>query len=282
MPIEQLADTALLTAYARAVESDRVDALFRDTHARQLAGARGAALADDCAALQTMVDSIACRTAVFDELIMQIIREERVDLVVSLAAGLDMRPWRLPVPRELRWIDIDRPSVLEHKRSHLLGCEAYCCYGQQPADITNAGELDRALAGIDSAQGALFVSEGLLVYMSDAEVATLAARLRDATSTAWWITDLAGPRALGMMTSAWGQVLQGASFQFAPSDSEAFFQRVGWEEAEFRSSHEEGRRLGRVTKRSWLGRAALALTTSRFREQVRRVSGVAVLHKRPR
>jgi O-methyltransferase involved in polyketide biosynthesis len=50
MPIATLSDTALLTAYARALESERPDALFRDPYSRQLAGDRGEALATESGA----------------------------------------------------------------------------------------------------------------------------------------------------------------------------------------------------------------------------------------
>ena len=69
MPIQDITDTALLTAFARAKESERSDALFKDPFAESMAGDRGATLAAESPNFQTMVASIGCRTHVFDELL---------------------------------------------------------------------------------------------------------------------------------------------------------------------------------------------------------------------
>jgi hypothetical protein len=47
----------------------RSDALFRDPHSRQLAGAFGAAVAENIGSVEMIANSIAVRTAVLDRLI---------------------------------------------------------------------------------------------------------------------------------------------------------------------------------------------------------------------
>ncbi len=46
MPIEHISDTARWVAVYRAMETARPDAIFRDPHARQLAGERGDHIVD--------------------------------------------------------------------------------------------------------------------------------------------------------------------------------------------------------------------------------------------
>jgi methyltransferase (TIGR00027 family) len=111
MQTESIADTAYWVAYYRAVESERPDALFHDPYARLLAGARGEQFA---ASMHNPFVSgiIAQRTVVFDELVLRAINQDTVDLVLNLAAGLDTRPYRLRLPAQLRWVEVDLPNTL--------------------------------------------------------------------------------------------------------------------------------------------------------------------------
>ena len=281
MPILDITDTALLTAFARATESESADALFRDPFAKVMAGDRGAALAAESANFQTMAASIACRTHVFDELLLQIIERNGVQLVLNLAAGLDARPFRMNLPRDLAWVDADLGSVLDYKSHCLANAEPVCRYEQVAVDLLEPQDVQAVLEHADRADAALVLTEGLLVYLNEPTVAFLAAALRSSRSVHWWITDLAGPRALAMMASSWGTLLQGAQFQFAPADAAEFFGRQGWCEREFRSSQEEARRLGRAPEQGLLGKLALRAAPSRVREELRRLSGIAVLARSP-
>jgi methyltransferase (TIGR00027 family) len=276
MPIQDITDTALLTAFARATESARADALFRDPFAKIMAGERGAALAAESDNFPTMAASIGCRTHVFDELLSHVIKRNGVQLVLNLAAGLDARPFRWQLPSDLTWIDADLESVLDYK-AHCLGdAQPVCGYEQVPVDLRRPDDVQAVLEHADRAQVALVLTEGLLVYLDEPTVASLAEGLRTTRSMRWWITDLAGPRALAMMASSWGKLLQGARFQFAPADAPGFFRRCGWQEAEFRSSQEEAQRLGRAPEQGFVSKMALRAAPASVKEEVRRLTGVAV------
>src|SRR5262245_33521019 len=105
--ITHVSDTARWVAVYRAMETERTDAIFRDPFARRLAGERGAAIAKAMDRRSRADWPMIVRTAVMDEVIMRAVREEGVLQVVNLAAGLDARPWRLDLPRELQWVDVD-------------------------------------------------------------------------------------------------------------------------------------------------------------------------------
>ena len=62
-----VSDTARWVAHLRALESERRDALFRDVHARRLAGERGRAIAE-ALPRGPLSWSLAVRTRVFDDL----------------------------------------------------------------------------------------------------------------------------------------------------------------------------------------------------------------------
>jgi methyltransferase (TIGR00027 family) len=279
MPIQHLADTALITAFARAVESQRPDALVKDPFAAAMAGDRGAVLGKESQGFRTIADSVACRTAVFDELLLSALRRINADMVLNLAAGLDARPFRLALPAALQWVDVDSDEILNYKSECLGSAEPNCQYEQIAADLSDVNDLQAVIEQVDRTSRAIVLSEGLLVYLSENQVAELARRLASATSMKCWITELAGPRALAMMASSWGEILQGAKFQFAPADPKAFFGRLGWTEVEFRSSQEEAQRLGRAPKGGFIAKAALLAAPVKVQEELRRLSGVAVLER---
>src|SRR5476649_959597 len=107
MPIENVSDTARWVAVYRAMETDRPDAIFRDPFARRLAGPEGEAIVKAIPNGLQIAPPLIVRTAVLDELILDRIKCHAVDLVLNLAAGLDARPWRLPLPPALHWVDVD-------------------------------------------------------------------------------------------------------------------------------------------------------------------------------
>jgi methyltransferase (TIGR00027 family) len=108
MRIRHVSDTALWVAIYRAQESEQADAQFHDPYARRMAGKRGEEIVRSLPHGQSMAWSMIVRTAVMDEVILRCIaRGART--VLNLGAGLDTRPFRLALPRALRWIDVDLP-----------------------------------------------------------------------------------------------------------------------------------------------------------------------------
>ena len=111
--IRDISDTARWVAVYRARETDRPDALFRDPFARRLAGQRG----EQIAAVMPFGDGKQAwpwvtRTYLFDQFITEQVAQG-VDTVINLAAGLDARPYRLPLPAALRWVEVDLPELLD-------------------------------------------------------------------------------------------------------------------------------------------------------------------------
>ncbi|HET7551105.1 MAG TPA: class I SAM-dependent methyltransferase [Gemmatimonadaceae bacterium] len=280
MAIEHISDTARWVAVYRAMESARPDAIFRDPFARRLAGERGEEIVERMPRGRAMAWPMIVRTAVFDEVILDAIEHDGVDTIVNLAAGLDARPWRLRLPRELRWVDVDLPAILEYKTSSLSGESTNCRYEAVAADLRDA-EARRALFERIGSEGerALVVTEGLLVYLTREQVGALATDLRAVPSFRRWLIDLASPRLLEIMRKWWGrQVEQGAApFQFAPEEGTRFFEPFGWREVTFRSTMEDAQRLHREMRMMWLWRFLGRFSSAKRREDFRRFSGTVLL-----
>jgi methyltransferase (TIGR00027 family) len=282
-PIRNVSDTALWVAVYRALESERPDALFHDPHARRLAGERGQAIVDALPFGRSMGWSIVVRTAVMDELILRCV-ERGARTVLNLGAGLDTRAFRLALSPTLRWLDVDLPDVVAHRRAHLGTAVAACRHVHVEADLRRADERRRVFADAALHGPVAVVTEGLLIYLAPEQVAELATQLRAEPAVRWWLADLITPVLQRTMGIVWSVQLDAAdaAFRFAPADAKAFFERRGWRETEFRSTWADSLRLGRAAPAaSWWnrwGRWSPRVARGAFE----RISGVALLEPGPR
>jgi methyltransferase (TIGR00027 family) len=280
--IENVSDTARWVAIYRAMETERPDAHFRDPWARRLGGERGEAIVRAMPQGTRMSWPMVVRTAVFDEIILESIRTRGVDLVLNLAAGLDTRAWRLDLPPALRWVDVDLPGITEYKRGVMAGETPRCRYEAVSADLADAVQREAALARVaEGSACALVLTEGLLVYLPEADVEALARALHRQPALRWWLTDLGSPALLKWMQKSWGkQVGAGnAPFLFAPGKGPGFFAPFGWREAEWRSTFEDAHRLKRTMRGMGLYRLLMRLMPARRREELRRFSMTLLLER---
>lgn len=281
-PIRDVSDTARWVAFCRAVESERPDALFRDPYARRLAGERGAAIVDAVPRARTTLWPMIVRTAVIDEIVVDAVSRRGVQTVVNFAAGLDTRPFRLPLPASLRWLHVDLPAQVGAVRGALDGEAPACALEWVAADLTVpaevAGVLDRVSA---SGRPALAIAEGLLVYLRPDRVEALARALASRDSVRWWLIDLASPRLLAMLRKRWQPLLEaaGAPMIFAPEEGTEFFAPLGWREADYRSVWAEAGRLRRAPRGASFWNFVARLMPARKRREIARTSGVVLLER---
>lgn len=282
MAIENISDTARWVAVYRAMESARPDAIFRDPFADRLAGERGRAILASMPRGEAMAWPMIVRTAVFDEVVLDAVRNQGADLVVNLAAGLDARPWRLDLPPSLHWVDVDLPGILNYKTEILQGEPAACRYEAVTADLRDVKGRRAIFSRLGAGSSrALVLSEGLLIYLPAEQVAALAADLHAQPSFREWMIDLGSPQLLKRMKRMWGKNLEGggAPFVFAPAEGTEFFRPYGWREERFLSLWEEAGRLQRTMKGAWFWNLAGRVLPRKTRENVRRFSGFVLLER---
>ena len=281
-PIQHVSDTARWVALYRAMESDRPDALFRDPYARKLAGEQGERIVGSMRKGRAWAWPMIVRTAVIDELILRTIAQEGVDTVLNLAAGLDTRPYRLPLPASLTWIEVDFPDVIAYKTGQLADARPACALQHVGVDLTDAVRRRALFDQIGAAaRRVLVVSEGLLIYLPPEQVAALGRDLASPASLRWWLIDLGSPRLLKMMEKTWGRAVAAgnAPFRFAPAEGTQFFEPLGWREAEFRSMWDESLRLKRSMPFARVWNLVGKLYPKSKREEFRRMSGIVLLER---
>jgi methyltransferase (TIGR00027 family) len=245
--IRNISDTARWVAVYRARETERPDAVFRDPLARRLAGERGEQIANSMPLGGNTSWPMVARTYLIDELISAEIARG-ADMVINLAAGLDTRPYRLPLPLSLQWIEVDLPEILSHKEEILRGEKPVCVLERirlNLADVAARREIFERLGR--RAKKALVITEGLITYLGAEEVAGLAQDLAARPSFESWILDLTSPALLRTLQKRQASNLkQAAPFKFAPEEGARFFVKYGWNAVEVRSLLKTAARIHRL------------------------------------
>lgn len=229
--VRSVSDTARWVAYFRAQETKRPDALFRDAYAERLAGEYGFHLANTLPDGNKHEWAWVARTYLFDQFFSRTI-QDGADLVVNLAAGLDARPYRMDVPASLQWIEVDLPDIVSYKNEILKDDKPRCHLERIALDLSDVAARRRLFTELNARGSKVAVaSEGLLIYFTAEEVASLAKDLADEKHFRNWIVDLASPGQLRLMQRTTGKQLSeaGAAFKFGPPEGAGFFAPYGWE-----------------------------------------------------
>ena len=280
--INNISDTALWVAHYRAMETERPNAHFRDPFAKLLAGKRGSEIVQRMPAARRNAWAIIVRTCIFDEVILRLIAENHVNSVLNLACGLDTRPYRLTLSPSFRWVEVDLEPILSYKEQMLNGHQPKCKLERIKMDLSDAKARQKLFERIGSSdKQVLVVTEGLLVYLTREQAASLAADLSVPPSFRWWLIDLISPRLLKMLQKSWNKDLSaaGAPLQFAPEESTEFFRPFGWKESEFHSTWEEARRLNRRVSGAWIFDALSLLASKKQQEANKRMGGNVLLER---
>lgn len=281
MQIESISDTALWVAEYRARESDRPDAIMHDPFARLLAGERGREMASSLPS-QGMEAVLALRTRLIDDLVLEAVTRERVDAVINLAAGLDSRPYRLELPAELRWIEVDLPPLLAYKEAKLAGEQPRCRLERVALDLADVEARQALFQRLGSEiKSAFVITEGLLVYLPEEAVQGLARDLHAVPGFDFWTADVTGEEALRYMARTYNRSLAKgrARMQWALPAKGGFFEPLGWRELRFCSFVEEGKRYRREMPFTWLWDLFGWLASEEKRREMRRMSGVVLLER---
>jgi methyltransferase (TIGR00027 family) len=283
--IEHVSDTAFWVAYYRWLETKRKDALFHDPLAKVLVGERGAKLARHMGIVRAMQWSMSIRTWIIDRYIAEAVADG-IDMVVNLGAGLDTRPYRLDLPHGLQWVEVDFEHVIDYKADKLKEHAPVCHLLRIACNLADEGErralLDRLNA---SASRILVLTEGVIPYLPNAAVASLANALAAEPHIAYWLTDYFSPlfKKIGGRGGIKKRLAKNAPFLFYPGDDPLdwprFFAHNGWEVAEMRYTGEEGMKIGRDLPAPFIMRFLMRFAREERLRPYRRMNGYALLRK---
>ncbi len=171
-----VAETLLLPLYIRAMESQRPDALIKDDQAVALTKQLNY---DSTWIKKMMVDeddkvTLILRNREFDRYTRDFLTRFPAAVVVHIGCGLDSRFERVDNGK-VEWYDLDLPQVIE-LRQKLIG-------GERPRyHLLSHSVLDSAWldpVGVHRPRPFLFLAEGVLMYLEEAQVKSLVLTLRE-------------------------------------------------------------------------------------------------------
>ncbi|MFE7801438.1 class I SAM-dependent methyltransferase [Nocardia sp. NPDC057440] len=177
--------TALGVAAARAIETKQPDALVHDEYAALFVVASGDSdmnrlITDPTLWAQTPLTAgfIGYRSKFFDDFFLSA-ATAGVTQAVILAAGLDVRAYRLDWPAHEIVFEIDQPKVLEFKHQVLTesGTTPKSDRHEVAVDLRDDWPAALVEAGFDPTSPTAWSAEGLLPYLPGAAQDALFARI---------------------------------------------------------------------------------------------------------
>jgi methyltransferase (TIGR00027 family) len=282
--MKDISQTAHLVAMYRALASECPQFPFQDPFARLLAGSQGELLVAVMGEPQQGMNALALRTQAIDRMILRLIASTKIGIVLNLGAGLDARPYRLALPPTLRWVEVDLPNILTYKEQKLQAVQPVCQLDRVKLDLTDRAMRQQLLAEINGAnQPVLVLTEGILPYLTETQVAELAADLKLQSNLRWWMFELASPFLAQQARQNPGQKIFDQYFAdgqptllFAPTAGTKFFQPYGWQVQEFRSIWSESQSL---PKFAGLSAILLRLFAKQYWQAISQDSGFVILKR---
>jgi methyltransferase (TIGR00027 family) len=248
--MDDISYTAMWTAAARALESERANGLFRDDYARHLAQPRGFELLDRYQGA-AVADFIAVRTRYIDDAITRVFAETEIRQVVLLANGMDARTHRLNWPDGTLVYEIDHGALLAEKRARLAELGAAPRVPTVSVGVDLSGDWLGALksSGFDPARRTLWVAEGLVFFLTEDQAGRLFETVASASPAGCrLVVDMTSATLLRHpMTQAFLRRLRedGTPWQFGTDNPEEFLASHGWTVRDLKQPGEPGAGAGR-------------------------------------
>lgn len=167
-PVEE---TALLTQYARALDSRRPRPILGDTLADEVVGK----IDFDFAGLgvtSSTVCLVALRAKMLDDRIRAFTREHPDAVVVDLGAGLDSAVFRVDPPPTVDWYNLDLPAIVELR-------DAVVPHRDRAHSVaTSVADADWADA-IPAERPTMVVADGLFPFLSEPIIIAIFRRITE-------------------------------------------------------------------------------------------------------
>jgi methyltransferase (TIGR00027 family) len=209
-------------AAARAIEHRRKERLFSDPLAEKLAGQKimSQILPQMPKYEERGKPVIAVRTRFFDDFLMS--SASHIRQIVILGAGMDTRAFRLPLHHDTCLYEIDRPEVMQLKESFLISNPANCHREFIPIDIKQFCSENLIKKGFQPSSTSVWLLEGLLYYLNEADVRALFKTISDLTCQG----SMLGADLINGKMRQWNNNL-GSYWQKDLDETEKFFARLG-------------------------------------------------------
>jgi len=238
--------TSQWTAAARALETERAHAcLVKDPYARDLAAPKGFELLNKYGG-GGLKEFVAIRTWYLDQAIIEAVSQTEIRQVVLIAAGMDTRAFRLPLPAEVVVFEVDHANLLQEKRQRLekLGASPTVTRREVGTDLAGDWLPDLLAAGFDATKPTLWVPEAVFFFLTEEQASILLHRMQSLSAAGSRIAADILSRSLlkSPATQLFLAALRkdGTPWLFGTDDPENFMMQNGWLITELKEPGEKG------------------------------------------
>lgn len=225
--------------------------------------------------------SVIIRTPLIDRYVLDY-ASRGYGAVINIGAGLDTRPYRLPLTRDMHWIEIDFPGIVDFKNEKLAGKAPHCKLERIGLDLSDHAKRKKLFDELNAKVGpAIILTEGVIPYLDETAVGSLARDIYDQPNFELWISEYYSPEIYPRFQARkFKDSLGDSSFRFFPSDWFAFFEDRGWTQKEIRYLYDEAAGHGRkFPLPRWVSLLKFVFGERRIAARVRRLTAYVVFEK---
>lgn len=181
-----VARTLLIPLWARSEEMNKRHPLVHDPRAREICEQLDFDFSIFRRAYGTQIGCVL-RGLLYDHWVASFLEKNPEGTVVELGAGLSTRFERIDNGRA-RWVDVDLPDAMALRRMHFVPSSRRHFVPISVTDPTLTESLAREITS-----PCIFVSEGMLMYLPEADVRGLLVRLADSFGPTEILLDAISP-----------------------------------------------------------------------------------------
>ena len=181
LDLSAIEETALLTLYAKVIESKSDDPIIRDKKAEELVARLNSLLRESNSKMarrlsKSAIDSrlsihIPLRSKKYDQYAEDFLLRHPQGIIINMGCGMDTRFFRIDNGK-VHFFDLDLPELIHFKQQFLQENERYRMIGQS---VLNFSWMERVT---DIKQPVLILAEGILMYLPEEDVKHLVLELQ--------------------------------------------------------------------------------------------------------
>jgi O-methyltransferase involved in polyketide biosynthesis len=184
--ITGVAETLMITLYARYLETKRDDSIIKDNKAVEIVENIDYDFTKFDSGWASLLGSVI-RAKAYDDAIIAFIKNNPNAVIINLGSGLCTRFFRVD-NGEINWYEVDFPEVIELRLSFLSSTDRYKFVAKSIFDFSWMNEIKR-----EPSQPLLIIAEGVSMYLTEEQHKVLFREIREHFQDVNMIMDIVSP-----------------------------------------------------------------------------------------
>ena len=167
--MKPISNMAFYCCGARVQDAATASPICGDGYAKLFMNDYGQRIYDKFQTETTTTVSMTVRHRIIDEVLRQMLRANNQLSIITIGAGFDSRPYRLAGGN---WFELDEPALIAYKNEHLPAETCANPLRRIAIDFCK-DSLEDKLSVISSSSPAVFILEGIFIYLDEAQTGAL-------------------------------------------------------------------------------------------------------------